>query len=113
MERPSKWWRAAAVAYFIINGGGAILAFAMREQMHGELHLFLLALGIIGYLIFKAKAEGRQPELPPAEVRDPRIDYLQQSVDAVALEVERLGEAQRFNEKLKMKKDDAPPEGKS
>jgi hypothetical protein len=37
-------------------------------------------------------------------LRDPRIDYLQQSVDAVALEVERLGEAQRFQEKLRAEK---------
>jgi hypothetical protein len=108
MERPSKWWRVATVAYFIINGGGALLAFRMGEQMHGELHLFLLALGIIGYLVYKAKAEGRQPELPPAEVHDPRIDYLQQSVDAVALEVERLGEAQRFQEKLKAERKEPP-----
>jgi uncharacterized membrane protein YebE (DUF533 family) len=104
MERPSKWWRVAAVAYFIINGGGAILAFAMGEQMHGEMHLLLFALGIIGYLVYKAKAQGREPEQPPAELRDPRIDYLQQSVDAVALEVERLGEAQRFQEKLRAEK---------
>jgi hypothetical protein len=34
---------------------------------------------------------------------------LQQSVDAVALEVERLGESQRFNEKLRAVRDQIPP----
>ena len=31
---------------------------------------------------------------------DDRLDHLQQSVDAVAIEVERIGEAQRFSTKL-------------
>ena len=110
MERPSKWWVFAAAAYFIINAGGAIAAFAMHEQMHGELHLFLLALGIIGYLVFKAKAEGRKGEPPPTELSDPRIEYLQQSVDAMGIEIERLGEKQRFHEKLKAEKKE-PPSG--
>jgi hypothetical protein len=40
---------------------------------------------------------------------DERLNYLQQSVDAVALEVERIGEAQRFNEKLRGEQSETPP----
>jgi len=35
----------------------------------------------------------------PPQLADPRIDYLQRSVDALALEVERIGEAVRFKDK--------------
>jgi hypothetical protein len=37
------------------------------------------------------------------------VDYLQQSVDAMALELERIGEAQRFSEKLRSEKGETPP----
>jgi hypothetical protein len=33
------------------------------------------------------------------QIADERIDYLQRSIDALALEVERIGEAQRFKDK--------------
>ena len=51
----------------------------------------------------------QRPDSPPAQLPDSRLDYLQQSVDAVALEVERIGEAQRFNEKLRAQKGETPP----
>jgi len=37
------------------------------------------------------------------------MEYLQQSVDAIALEVERIGEKQRFNEKLRAERDATLP----
>ena len=50
----------------------------------------------------------RQPAAPD-QLPDARLDYLQQSVDAVALEVERIGEAQRFADKLRAEQGQAPP----
>ena len=100
MNKTSKWWRIAAVAFVFINVAGAVYALVMREQMHMELHLALLGGFYVGWLFRRASAKGRQQALP-AEIGDARIDYLQQSVDAMALEIERMGEAQRFNEKLK------------
>jgi hypothetical protein len=38
-----------------------------------------------------------------------RIEYLQQSVDAMALELERVGEAQRFADKLRVERGETPP----
>jgi hypothetical protein len=37
---------------------------------------------------------------PRPRVDDPRLEHLQQSVDAIAIEVERIAEAQRFTAKL-------------
>ena len=38
--------------------------------------------------------------MQPVSLGDARMEQLQQSVDAIAVEVERIGEAQRFNAKL-------------
>jgi len=44
----------------------------------------------------------RRPYAPPASLRrdDDRLERLQQSVDAIAIEVERIAEAQRFSTRL-------------
>jgi hypothetical protein len=44
------------------------------------------------------RAARKQPRSLPAD--DRRIEQLQQSVDAIALEVERIAEAQRFTTRL-------------
>jgi hypothetical protein len=48
----------------------------------------------------------KQPRALPAE--DPCIEHLQQSVDAIALEVERIAEAQRFTTRLLAERDRSP-----
>jgi hypothetical protein len=55
------------------------------------------ALATIAVLAFRAMARTRR--LPPP-VQDDRLEHLQQSVDAIAVEVERIAEAQRFSAKL-------------
>jgi hypothetical protein len=42
----------------------------------------------------------RTRRLPPQAQQDDRLEHLQQSVDAIAVEVERIAEAQRFSAKL-------------
>lgn len=42
----------------------------------------------------------RQQRLPLPTQSDSRLEQLQQSVDAIAVEVERIAEAQRFSTKL-------------
>jgi hypothetical protein len=44
-------------------------------------------------------AARRHSQLPPP-MNDARLEQLQQSVDAIAIEVERIAEAQRFSAKL-------------
>lgn len=107
MTNPSRFWRVAAWLFVLVNAGGAVAALMMHEQMHAELHFALLGVGFVAYLFMRAAASRKQG-IPPAEVGDGRIEYLQQSVDAMALELERLGEAQRFNEKLKAEQKQPP-----
>jgi hypothetical protein len=109
MTRRSKLWRWAAGLYAFINIGGLIYAAAADEEMHAMLHLFLLLLGVaafVGWWVARRSSRDTpsQPQLPEA-----RIEYLQQSVDAMALELERIGEAQRFNDKLRVERGEIPP----
>jgi len=47
-----------------------------------------------------AIASTRKREQLPSPLNDARLEQLQQSVDAIAIEVERIAEAQRFSAKL-------------
>jgi hypothetical protein len=109
MAQRSLLWRVAAVIFTVVNVGGAVYAYAMGESQHATVHVLLLALGASAYVIWRLISMARRPDVPPAQLPDARLDYLQQSVDAVALEVERIGEAQRFNEKLRSEKGETPP----
>jgi hypothetical protein len=106
MTRPSRPWQVAAALFVLINVGGAGYAIAMGEPAHAGFHAVLLVLGYAGWLVgpWRRRQEPALSQLP-----DSRIDYLQQSVDAVALEVERIGEAQRFADKLRAEKGETPP----
>lgn len=108
MTRRSKLWRLAAGAYAFINVAGLAYAAAEGEEMHAMLHLFLLLLGIAGFVGWWLARRGRPDELPQVQVAEARIEYLQNSVDAMALELERIGEAQRFNDKLRVERGEAP-----
>jgi hypothetical protein len=107
MEKPSRFWRIAAIIFVGVNAGGAVLAFAMDEQMHADTHLILLGVSLVAYLFMRA-AQSRRKANPLEENEDPRIQYLQQSVDAMALEIERLSEAQRYNDKLRVEQKPEP-----
>jgi hypothetical protein len=103
-ESGTSWfWRAAAAVFVLINVGGMVWAIAMGEPSHGLVHVALL---FGGYLGWKYLSRGRKPDaLASEQPVDPRsIEYLQQSIDAVALEVERIGEAQRYQEKIQAEK---------
>jgi hypothetical protein len=106
VSRPSKKWRAAAVAFVLINVGGAGYAAAMGEWVHGAVHVLLL---VAGYFMWPLVPGARPEDVPQAELTDGRMEYLQQSVDAIALEVERIGEAQRFADKLRAEQGEPPP----
>jgi len=104
--RRSRLWPAVVGFFIVINLAGAAFAIAMGEPRHAIAHATLLLLGYVGWLV--APWRRPRPEVPQ-QLSDERIEYLQQSVDAVALEVERLGESQRFNEKLRAVRDQMPP----
>ena len=56
------------------------------------------ALATVTVVGIRVVMRGRR--LPPPVQQDERLEHLQQSVDAIAVEVERIAEAQRFSAKL-------------
>lgn len=107
MTRRSKLWRAGAALFILINVGGAAYGAANGEQLHTAVHVGLLILGLGAYLVWRLAP--RRQDLPRAQQADERLEYLQQSVDVIALEVERIGEAQRFGDKLRAERDATLP----
>ena len=56
--------------------------------------------GIVMWLLRGLNKKAPPRELPNLFQMEQRFDQLQQSVDAIAVEVERIAEAQRFSAKL-------------
>lgn len=106
MTRRSKLWRVAAALFVLINVAGAGYAVAVGEPVHAAVHV---ALVLGAYLGWRLGPWGRRQDPAPAQLADARLDYLQQSVDAVALEVERIGEKQRFSDKLRAERGETSP----
>ena len=111
MTRRSKIWRFAAGLYAFINVAGLGYAWAMDEEMHAMTHLFLLLLGLAGYVGWRLARRASPQDVPQAQLaaEQQRMEYLQQSVDAMALELERVGEAQRFADKLRVERGETLP----
>jgi hypothetical protein len=75
----------------------------------------VIIVGMVGSLgaITKWLVRGLSQKAPTREVpnllhMEQRFDQLQQAVDAIAVEVERIAEAQRFSAKLLAEKRDTP-----
>ncbi len=108
MTKRSMVWRWVAGIYLFVNGAGAVWAAAEGEEMHMMLHIVFLLLGLTAYLGWRVARRGAPHDLPQGQLAEQRIEYLQQSVDAMALELERVGEAQRFSDKLRVERGEAP-----
>lgn len=101
MNRRSKLWLAAASLANFVNAAGGGYAVALGEEVHAAVHAALLLLGSIwAWRLATRAGEPDSLRLPDAA----RMEQLQQSVDAIAIEVERIGEAQRFTAKLKQER---------
>ena len=73
-----------------------VLNFAQVSAIIVMLAGSLIAIGIIAWKsVTKTKSA---PQMP--QVAEARLEQLQQSIDAIAIEVERIAEAQRFSAKL-------------
>jgi hypothetical protein len=111
MTRGSKIWLGAGILYFGVNVGGAGIAAMDGELMHAGVHAALVLLG--AYVVWLAPTRfarrmrgGASPEIAAqaGEFSD-RLTRLEHSVDAVAIEAERIGEAQRFMTQVLTEKD--------
>ena len=64
--------------------------------------------GILVWLVRNMKTKALPREQPNILQFEQRFDQLQQSVDAIAVEVERIAEAQRFSAKLLAERSETP-----
>lgn len=95
MAARSRSWFFAAVAFTVINVLGALWALSNGEWPHALTHVGLVPVGVFAmyWSAGRRRASGGQSGDPTL---DARLLDLQRAVDAIALEVERVGEAQRF-----------------
>jgi hypothetical protein len=97
LTRRSKIWLAGDALFILGNVAGGIVAMAQGEMNHASGHLILVAIGIaVAWLLVP-----KSPTLiaSPVELSD-GLTRLQQSLDAVAIEVERISEGQRYVTRL-------------
>lgn len=74
--------------------------------------VLMFVAGLTG-IAFVSKYMKRRLELPlplPPGPHDDRMDRLEQAVDAIAIEIERVSEAQRYTTKLLAERHDLPVE---
>jgi hypothetical protein len=98
MTRRSKVWLVAAVLFTVVNFAGGVLAAVQGEFLHASAHAGLLFLGVYYTRRIWRQGWSTIPDLS-TELTD-RLTHLEQSVGAVAIEVERIGEGQRFITRL-------------
>lgn len=100
MRRSKIWW--AAAGFTLINAVGAPFAELMGDSIvHTGTHLVLAFVGawFVWRLAPKRPPSSRDAAALPAD-DDVRMTHLEQSIDAVAIGVERLGEEQRYLTRL-------------
>jgi hypothetical protein len=103
MTRRSRIWLTLAVLFTAANFAGGLFAAAQGELIHAGVHAALMLLGL--YPVWRLTSGGRERrtqrgddeaiQASPRELTD-RLTRLEQAVDAAAIEVERVGEWQRF-----------------
>jgi hypothetical protein len=72
-----------------------VLAFAQVSVI-----VVLLAGALTAVVIGLVRGVQKKPRLEASSAQNRQLEQLQQSVDAIAVEVERIAEAQRFSTKL-------------
>ena len=69
----------------------------------GVMVIIIGSIGALGYMttaLMRSFGRAKQPPALPQQRFDEQFAQLQQSIDAIAVEVERIAEAQRFSTKL-------------
>lgn len=110
MARLGTKWRVAAALFTVINVAGAVYAFVQGEMMHGATHVALIFGTVVAWQVFSSPSRQENDVVPQLDSQlDSQIEQLQHSVDAIALEVERIGEGQRFINKLQQEEAERQP----
>ena len=98
MKRHPKRWLIGISVFTLINVVGAPFAFMSGEPLHGMAHVLLALAG--AYFVVRLAPRARQQQVLDSQPAEAQLDRLQQSLDSMAIEVERIGEAQRFMTKI-------------
>jgi hypothetical protein len=93
MTRRSKIFLAADALFILGNVIGGVAAVANGEFRHAVSHLALIGIGAAVAWVLAPRDALMEP--PTVDLND-SLTRLQQSLDAVAVEVERIGEGQRY-----------------
>ncbi len=66
----------------------------------GMLFVIVIVFGVLGFVALKRKweVEAQRPKLP--DDMSPRLERMEAAIDAMAIEIERISEGQRFTTKL-------------
>jgi len=94
----AKLWLVVASLFTLLNLGAAGVAAVAGEVLHAAAHVGLSLLA--AYFVWRLAARARRQEMLAEQEAEPRLERLQQALDAIGLEVERIGEAQRFTAKI-------------
>jgi hypothetical protein len=95
----SKRWFSVATIFTLINLVGAPLALFAGEWLHFGSHVVLTAVGAL-WMWWVAGGRRSVVQRPDTPLADRQLAELQQSVDSIAVEVERIGESQRYAAKV-------------
>jgi hypothetical protein len=109
MSRRWKIGMVFATVFTLVNLGGIPIAAVAGELRHTVLHVVLAVAGaIMLWALAARRSHAREYHVAGIDAPVDRIEALQQSVDAIALEVERIGEAQRFSARLQQEQPERP-----
>ena len=116
-SRRSKRWLAVAVIFTVINLAGGVVAAAMGELIHASVHAGLMLLGANAVWLLASRRDTSSLERSASVAHEmsrlgDRLTQIQQSIDAIGIEVERIGEGQRFLTRV-LAASDAPGEAKA
>jgi hypothetical protein len=108
MSRRARIWRVIAALFIVANVGGAGVALLEDEPLHAALHVGLI---VATFVVWRFLSRAQRRDLPHGHLAEERLEHLQQSLDAIALDVERIGEAQRYAIKVVAERTrSSPPE---
>lgn len=99
-SRRSKRWLAVAAIFTVGNLAGGVVAAAQGELVHASVHAGLMILGAVFVWLLASRRDTSSLEraASAAELSQlgDRLTMIQQSIDSIGIEVERIGEGQRF-----------------
>jgi hypothetical protein len=93
MTRNTKLWLVVAALFVLANAGGAVVAAAQGEVLHACGHVALAVAGLVAAALLARRRTATV--VTGDDGLTDQLTHLEHSLDAVAIEVERMGEGQR------------------